>query len=53
MLPILVTCQSGTLVMLSSDIKSPVGHESTHKGLIGLREAFQYSRGDLSNVVVI
>ena len=28
-LPVLVTCRSGTLVILSSKVNSPVAHEST------------------------
>ena len=28
-LPVLVTCQSGTLAILSSEVNSPVTHEST------------------------
>ena len=38
-LPVLVTCQSGVLAMLSSKVNSPVAHGSTQKCLIRPMEA--------------
>ena len=39
-LPVIVTYQSGTLVMLTSKVNGPVTHGSTQKCLIWLMEAF-------------
>ena len=38
-LPVLATCQSGTLVMLSSEVNGPVAHGSTQQYLMWLIEA--------------
>ena len=38
-LPVLATCRSGTLAMLSSKVNGPVAHGSTQQCLIGLIEA--------------
>ena len=39
-LPVLATCRSGTLAMLSSKVNGPVAHGSTRQCLIWLMEAF-------------
>ena len=38
-LPVVATCRSGTLVMLSSKVNGPVAHGSTQQYMIWLMEA--------------